>query len=339
MTDLIADTTEMACSIHPFDDALQDLRVTGSLLLNEAYRQPWAIGIPDEAGLSCLLRQPCGQRTVPIHLVRRGSFELTIAGRDPIPVKEGEAVICMNGERHLMGLGHAPQETSLVEALAGQHPARTNSPPRADSHLTCGVFSLHDTSLNPLLAALPPVLHLSFLAEERSTMLRQIADMLLAELDEPSEISGYAIARLLELFCAAAIRRYMIDDGRQIPGWFRGLDDHRICKAIALVHGDPGHNWTVTDLAQYIGLSPSRFAARFREGVGQSVIAYVTQWRMHVAIKLIRDGKQSLPSIAKAVGYESFPAFSRAFKKVRGRSPSSWRSPKGAIVQDGKRPQ
>jgi AraC-like DNA-binding protein len=116
----------------------------------------------------------------------------------------------------------------------------------------------------------------------------------------------------------------MIRDGAKTQGWFRGLADAKIGEALSLVHEDPAKAWSVAALASHVDISPSRFAARFREATGQSVISYVSQWRMHVATNLMQDGAYTLSEIAEKVGYESFPAFSRAFKKIVGIAPSSW---------------
>src|SRR5262249_15997313 len=69
----------------------------------------------------------------------------------------------------------------------------------------------------------------------------------------------------------------------------------------------------------------SPFAARFRELVGEPPLTYVTRWRIQSAATLLGDGSLTLAEIAEGVGYESLPAFSKAFKRWTGESPSSWR--------------
>jgi AraC-like DNA-binding protein len=47
---------------------------------------------------------------------------------------------------------------------------------------------------------------------------------------------------------------------------------------------------------------------------------------MQIAAKRLADRSAKIAAIAQEVGYESEAAFSRAFKKIVGRSPSEWRS-------------
>ncbi|WP_234717007.1 helix-turn-helix domain-containing protein [Ensifer adhaerens] len=54
-------------------------------------------------------------------------------------------------------------------------------------------------------------------------------------------------------------------------------------------------------------------------GVGP--LSYLTEWRMWLAERKLREGGQSVSMIAHSVGYASEAAFSTAYKRVMGRSP------------------
>jgi len=60
--------------------------------------------------------------------------------------------------------------------------------------------------------------------------------------------------------------------------------------------------------------------------VGCPPIQYLTQWRMQMAAKRLTDPGVKVSAVAYEVGYESEAAFSRAFKKLVGLSPSQWRA-------------
>ena len=55
-------------------------------------------------------------------------------------------------------------------------------------------------------------------------------------------------------------------------------------------------------------------------------IRYLTGWRMHVAEDLLRGTDLGVAGIARRVGYDSAEAFSRAFKRWTGVSPSEFRT-------------
>lgn len=96
-------------------------------------------------------------------------------------------------------------------------------------------------------------------------------------------------------------------------------------RALTLLHGRPTHAWTLEELASEAGASRSVLADRFTHLVGYPPIQYLTQWRMQMAARRLTDPGVSIASVAYEVGYELEAAFSRAFKKLVGRSPGQWR--------------
>lgn len=78
--------------------------------------------------------------------------------------------------------------------------------------------------------------------------------------------------------------------------------------------------------ARAAGVSRSVLDARFRQVLGCSPIRYLTDWRMHVAQDLLTSTDLGVLRVARRVGYDAEEAFSRAFKRVHGSSPSAWRA-------------
>lgn len=314
----------------PFDDALADLRVTGSVLLHDTYAAPWAVLIPPELHLRPLLGVGRATRVMPFHLVLDGTFDLVQEALAPQPVAAREVAICPSGEEHLMRAGSACRPTLFTEIMAGRHPgaaAGAGSGPAsgATTTLLCGVFVINSAPLNPLLASLPSVLKVPTAGRDASPLLVHAAEMLAFEVARGLR-GSFTASRMLEVFCAEAIASYRRGQGAGNPGWFRALDDARIGRALENLHRDPGRSWSVETLAETVAMSPSRFAARFRETMGESVMAYVAGWRMNVACRLLRETEGGLAEIAAGVGYTDVASFSRAFKALVGESPSSWRA-------------
>jgi AraC-like DNA-binding protein len=82
--------------------------------------------------------------------------------------------------------------------------------------------------------------------------------------------------------------------------------------------------WTVESLAEAAGMSRSAFAARFKELLGQTLLEYVTGWRMQKAMRLLEQRDKKLIDVARSVRYESDAAFSKAFERVVGASPGEY---------------
>jgi transcriptional regulator GlxA family with amidase domain len=132
------------------------------------------------------------------------------------------------------------------------------------------------------------------------------------------------LARVSELMFVEVIRRYIEALPAAQAGWLSGLRDPVVGHALAAMHGEPAEAWTVERLARLVGLSRSVFAERFAEMVGQTPMQYLAMWRMQLASRMLIEGRQ-VAAVAGAVGYESDAAFSRAFKKLVGQAPGTWR--------------
>lgn len=334
-TQSLPETTVDSQAADPLDDALADLRISGSVLLHEAYASPWAIAIPSEERLRQILEVGPQTRILLFHFVRSGSFTLQLAGQEAVTVESGDVAICPSGAEHRMSCGRKVPAVAIEALLRGglkqnlKHAAASDAV--GTTELVCGVFYATTAPLNPLLAALPPVMKVATGDASFSPMLSGVAWMLAHEVDRKA-LGGFAAARVIELFCAESIRAFQRSAGTDHPGWFKGLADPRIAKAIRCIHGAPGEPWSVERLAAEAALSPSRFAARFKEAMGRSVMNYVATWRANVACRLLRETSLGLAEIAGRVGYASLPAFSRAFKAIVGQAPAAWRATRVAPV-------
>lgn len=73
-------------------------------------------------------------------------------------------------------------------------------------------------------------------------------------------------------------------------------------------------------------MSRTTFAVHFRTIAGTAPLAYLTEWRMRLAERTLREEATPVAAIARSLGYASESAFSNAFKRVTGSSPSAYRS-------------
>lgn len=308
----------------PFNDALEDLRISGNVLLHERYAPPWAIEIPGEERLRTMLGAGRDVRVVPFHLVRSGAFDLDYDDAGSQRIATHEVAICPSGAPHRMSFGRRGRTMSLADVLKGGPGHVCAVDAENATELICGVFLLHATPLNPLLGSLPRVLTVATCGDDVDPMLVHAVAMLSLEVEKGPR--SFVAARLLEVFLAEALRAYGRAGGREQAGWFKGIDDPRMALALARLHEDPGAPWTVAKLAEIASMSPSRFAARFREVTGQSAMSYVSRWRMTVACRKLRETTDNLDRIANAIGYQDVASFSRAFKGLVGRSPTHWRA-------------
>ena len=323
----------MDANFDILSNVLNSMHICGNLLLYESYNAPWSISIPQGHKLGKLLDIKPGTRVVAFHLVERGYLEIAsteenTSQESSLTVGAGEMVICFSGTAHRIFQGNSFSSFPVKNVLAGTSlPFRSQLEKNYSSvSCICGVFYLEDTYLNPLFASLPPILHASLSQIEAFQNLSGVANLVVRELEQRSPGSDFMVQRLLEVLCAGAIRNYIDKLQSQEPSWLIGLRDPVISKILSIIHAQPGNDWSVETLAKSVDLSPSRFAARFKEIVGESPMSYVSEWRIHVASCLLKTTESNVSEIAFQVGYENLAAFNRAFKRHLNMPPGAWRA-------------
>jgi len=193
------------------------------------------------------------------------------------------------------------------------------------ARVVCCFLGCDERPYNPLLTALPAVIHLSASDPQAAPgWLGTLLPIAAGESGRARAGSQNVLARLSELMFVEAIRRYIEMLPPSQTGWLAGLRDPMVGQALAALHGEPSALWTVEGLARLTGLSRSVFAERFTTMVGHPPMQYLALWRMQLAARLLADGG-AVAATATTVGYESEAAFSRAFKKLVGHAPGTWR--------------
>ena len=91
-------------------------------------------------------------------------------------------------------------------------------------------------------------------------------------------------------------------------------------------HQQPSAPWTIATLAREVGISRAVLAERFRQYLGEPPLAYLTRWRLQLGAQMLSSTSQSVAQIASKVGYDSEPAFNRAFKRSFGNPPARYRN-------------
>lgn len=78
---------------------------------------------------------------------------------------------------------------------------------------------------------------------------------------------------------------------------------------------------SVKQISSELAVTPSYLTRVITQYLGQSAGAYLVNYRMIKARFLVENTDHSIEAIAKATGYQNPLSFSRAFKRVYGRSP------------------
>ena len=312
-------------------DVLRAVRLTGAIFFDIRASNPWVAATPPGDSIVSKIFKDA-EHLIPFHVVTDGECWGELPGERPIHLAAGDVIVFPHGDAHTMssapGMKGSPNLDLYRRPGNGQLPFSMSmgNSGGTPAHIVCGYLGMDATPFNPLLAALPRVIHMPHLSGGAIGALVQFA---ITEAKDQRPGGEVVLGHLSELMFVDVVRRYL----ETLPGaqtnWLAALREPFVGKALTAMHRSPAHAWTLESLAREIGLSRSALAERFTEFVGQPPMQYLANWRMQLAANYLLIGTDSIATIAERVGYESEAAFSRAFKKTVGTPPSEWRKRRG----------
>jgi AraC-like DNA-binding protein len=286
-------------------ELLRSVRLSGERIVAYAPPRTFSIGFADIGTL---------------HMIEEGELVIRIDGDAHVErVSRGDVMLLPRGDPHHIS-DAGKRAHALVHAGASGHDAPAPEPAR----WLCGTFTIGDPQASHLLASLPAAIVLRGARGQALEGLDVAHRMLLFEMQSPSQGSAVMVARILDLIFIQILRAWAAGMDAE-PNWLAGALDPQIGLALSAIHRDPGHDWTVEELAQTCSLSRSAFAAQFVARVGKPPATYLAHVRLDAATDLLRDTSLPVTLVAENVGYTSEPAFSRAFKRRYGAPPARWR--------------
>lgn len=173
-----------------------------------------------------------------------------------------------------------------------------------------------------MVDALSPVLHVS---PEPGGQLSTVVGLLAEELLEAQPGQPTVLDRLLDVLLVQLIREHFSTHEVTPPPWYAANNHQRLGPALRAIHDDPGHAWTIADMARLASVSRATFARTFVDVVGQTPMEYLADWRMSLARDDLLTSDAPLTAIAHRYGYGSPYAFSAAFQRHHGTPPGRWR--------------
>jgi len=313
-------------------DVLGTVRLSGAMLFLVEAATPWKTQAPAIRHFRDQVL-PRAQHLVSYHVVVRGQCFGGLSGRSPQALAAGDVLVVPHGDPYYLAsppdaLSAYSDDEALAffEAMAaGSLPSVVAADGGGAEHTAflCGFLGCDLRPFNPVLAALPPVIHLRS-SRHDTDQLSHLVDYAMAELRAGTPGRRDVLLRLSELMFVEVVRRVLARADEGTAGWLGALHDPLVARCLARLHAEPERAWTLPALAAAVGSSRSVIAARFARRVGRPPMAYLTAWRMQLAAGLLATGEAKVRDVGERVGYASEAAFSRAFRRHAGCAPSDW---------------
>jgi AraC-like DNA-binding protein len=329
-------------------DVLRSVRLRSAVFYYVSCEGTWAAEAPASTEIAAAV-MPGAEHVIEYHVVTGGECWATVAGEPARRLVAGDIVLLPQGDSHVIASGPdmrgRPDAGSYRAMQRDERPFRMHyangtqpvvaagdaalggPATNAETSLVCGFIGIDARPFNPLLAALPRLLQVP--AERAGDWSGRFARLAADESASKRPGSEAMLERLGEMMFVDTLRRYIDAMPEDAKGWLAGLRDRFVGRALALLHERPAEDWTIDELGSRVGLSRSALHQRFVDLVGQPPIQYLAQWRMQLAARLLRETHSSVAAVALDVGYDSEAAFVRAFRRLVGKPPATWRREHG----------
>ena len=308
----------MSASSPPVDDVLSEVlgrtALKGTVYFKAEFGSPWAMQI--------------GEKDVAaFHIVVRGRCWVRSGSEEPFSLNAGDVVVFPHGDPHAL-LHDVDAEPVPAERLLAQGRAEGASVSFGGTGesvtLMCGHFERDSRLEHPLFATLPARIHVPASEVSDGSWMITATELAVMESSAGRPGSGAVVDRLAEALLIQVLRGWS-ESVQHSQTFLAALTDEALSRAISLVHRHPARPWCVEDLARAAGLGRSAFSERFRERVGITPMAYVTDWRMRLAHEMLVGSERTMAQVAETIGYDSEWSFAKAFKRIWGQSPGAVR--------------
>ncbi|MBK6609264.1 MAG: cupin domain-containing protein [Leptospiraceae bacterium] len=285
-------------------EIINDSRWKGNLLARNSFYKPWG------------LKFPC-EKSAGFHIVTQGKCFVRYKSKS-ILLTKGDIVFMARGFIHELA-SHENQKAMDIkkfkeiaeEILENRNPITSFLSVR---------YEIGNAPMHPFFLELPDVILIRSDEIPTHHPLQTTLVLISQELDRGIG-SDILLQKLSDILLYYVIRHWMETHPSETPGWLSALKDDKILLALESLHLHHSKGWTIESLAGRVGISRATLANRFKETLGSSPMEYLARLRIEKGKQLLADDRMSLEEVARAVGYSSAFAFSKAYKRIQGFSP------------------
>jgi AraC-like DNA-binding protein len=291
-------------------DVLETMRFRSSIFFHSELSAPWGMRISS-----------CGFPT--IHIIFAGQCFVGSGEENLKRINAGEIVMISKTSENW--IADKPGRELVESSEAGR--ACQMGQPKFQHGVTthrimCGQVLYDKDTAHPILSALPEILHFDGLSA--GDPIWATIDLIEAEIRRINRHTGPTVDRLTEILFIQLLDN-SVRKGKLTGGFLGALRDRRIYQALALIHANPGHHWTLNELGEKVGMSRSTLVRHFQFSVGIAPMTYVGNWKLAIAYNQTKYTMVPLSQIAENLGFASVSTMNKAFRRNYDCTPAALR--------------
>lgn len=258
------------------------------------------------------------ENSIWFHLLGKGQgWVHSPTWETPLAMEEGDLILFMpHAAKHFLSYSGDDLPGDATET-------RSADWEEAEAGFVCGEFELGvPQSPSRLWQALPAEIVIR--KSQAGATLALLVEIVIRESAGRRFGSDSVVERLCDSLFVLVVR-HCIEGNLVHRGVFAAMQDPRLAKVLDLIHREPWQNWTIATLCARAGLSKTVLWGKFAALLDASPIDYLTNWRMQIAARWLKESGMTIERVAERCNYDSVPAFSKAFKRSFGVSPGAYR--------------
>ena len=220
-------------------DLLRSVRLRGAVFFYMSFRDRWSAEASPAKEIAEAVMPGC-EHVMEYHMIAKGNGWAAVSGLAPVRLSAGDIVMFPHGDRHV--LSSAPDVEPVPRSAEWVYARRNDPKPLlvafhqgvvddgarlpiedADAIVVCGFLGCDLRPFNPLVAALPRILHLP--ASRAGGWVARVIDQAVVESNDRRPGGDAVLERLSEMMFVDAARRYLDSLPEDATGWLAGLRD------------------------------------------------------------------------------------------------------------------
>ncbi|TSD60078.1 AraC family transcriptional regulator [Variovorax sp. KBS0712] len=277
-----------------------------------------------------------GRARASFHLILEGRCWLHMPGRASVQLSPRDGVFLMRDVPHFL----SPYADPGIDCAPRQMQPLSGSAASAKPAWPVASFSFDGPFRDVIASAFPDCLVLRA-GDLAMASAGTLFDLMRSEALRVGAEPSVAMDRLAGLLFFYGLR-HVAHSEVHAQGLWTLLRKRGFAPLLADILQSPARDWSVAEMARRVNLSRTAFFRQFGEACDQSPLQFLLLLRMQLAARRMAQG-DSISQAAEAVGYASYAAFSRAFKRVMGEQPGAWQrarsgAPSGPVAPHGDEP-